>query len=51
MTVHRSIGKKVYWAIWTKALHGRTGNDMASAVYKILQKVLEDHPEFTEIIL
>ncbi|CAG9860870.1 unnamed protein product [Phyllotreta striolata] len=51
MTGHLSVGKKVYCAIWTEALHGRTGNDMASAVYKILDKIMEDHPEFTEIIL
>lgn len=51
MTAHLSVGKRVYCAIWTEALHGRTGNDMASAVYKILHRVLEDHPEFTELIL
>lgn len=51
MTAHISIGKQVYCAVWTEALHGRTGNDMASAVYKILHRVLADHPEFTEIIL
>ncbi|XP_072383854.1 uncharacterized protein, partial [Diabrotica undecimpunctata] len=49
MTGHLSVGK--YCAVWTEALHGRKGNDIASAVYKIVGKVLEDHPEFTKIIL
>lgn len=36
--------KIVYCAIWPETMGGRGGNDIASAVYKILSKVLEDNP-------
>nr|CAI5865599.1 unnamed protein product [Callosobruchus analis] len=51
MTAHLSVDKTVYCAMWPETLHGRTGNDMASAIYKILNEVLQAHTEFTELIL
>lgn len=51
MTAHLSVTKDVYCAVWSEAVHGRRGNDIASAVYKILNQVLQEHPEFGEIIL
>lgn len=32
MTAHLSINNNVYCAVWCEALHGRAGNDIASAV-------------------
>ncbi|XP_046685891.1 uncharacterized protein LOC124371586 [Homalodisca vitripennis] len=43
-------GKKVYCALWTEVTGGRTGNDIASAVYKIVKKVLLDFPETDNLI-
>ncbi|CAG9773293.1 unnamed protein product [Ceutorhynchus assimilis] len=40
MTAHLSVNKDVYCAVWSEAVHGRSGNDIASAVYKILNQVL-----------
>ncbi|CAH2100965.1 unnamed protein product [Euphydryas editha] len=51
MTGHLSTNKKVYCAIWSENTAGRSGNDIASAVYKILTQVLLDNPHFTSIIL
>jgi hypothetical protein len=50
LTAHFSASKTIYCALWTEALSGRSGNDLASALYKILGKVAEEH-EFTELIL
>lgn len=35
MTAHLSLNRKVYCAIWSEAMRGRSGNDISSAVYKI----------------
>ncbi|KAF2878800.1 hypothetical protein ILUMI_27377 [Ignelater luminosus] len=51
LTAHLSITKQVYCALWSEHLIGRKGNDLASAFYKILQNVIEDHPNLEEIIL
>lgn len=51
MTSHLSTNKKVYCAIWSENNAERSGNDIASAVYKILTQVLLDNPHFTSIIL
>lgn len=50
MTAQFSESKTVYCALWTEAVTGRSGNDLASALYTILGKVADEH-EFTEIIL
>ncbi|CAH1955924.1 unnamed protein product [Acanthoscelides obtectus] len=51
LTAHLSLTKQVYCAVWTVHLIGRTGNDIASALYKILSQVVKDHPIMTELIL
>lgn len=43
LTAHVSTTKKVYCAIWNEYTGGRSGNDIASAFYKILKRVLEEH--------
>lgn len=52
LTAHlqTKTSKTVYCAIWPETISGRTGNDIASAVYKIMKRVLEDNPSFEEII-
>lgn len=50
LTAHFSQSKTVYCAIWTEAISGRSGNDISSALFKILNAVADEH-EFTEIIL
>lgn len=49
MTAHCSKTKKGYCAVWTEAMSGGGGNDMASAMVKILERVVQNHPEVTEI--
>nr|CAI5826453.1 unnamed protein product [Callosobruchus analis] len=51
LTAHLSLSKQVYCAVWAEHLIGRTGNDIASALYRILNQVVEDHPSLTELIL
>lgn len=53
MTAHLSFNntKTVYCTIWSEALQGRAGNDIASAVFKILNRVAEDFPLLEELIL
>lgn len=43
-------GKKVFCAVWPETMGGRTGNDIASAVFKILSKVLEEDPTIEHLI-
>ena len=50
MTAHSSLTKKGYCAVWMEIMAGRGGNDMASAIVKILERVVQDHPEVTEIV-
>lgn len=42
--------KKTYCCLWDENTGGRTGNDMASAVIKIMQWVIEDFPWLTILI-
>lgn len=51
LTGHCNKNKKTYCAIWHEALSGRSGNDIASALIKILENVLGDNPGITRIIL
>ena len=51
MTAHCSLDKQGYCAIWAENLAGRTGNDMASAVVKLLDKIVENHPLISCITL
>lgn len=43
LTAQLSTTKKIYCAIWTEYTGGRSGNDIASALWKILEKVCEDN--------
>ncbi|XP_067634692.1 uncharacterized protein [Eurosta solidaginis] len=43
--------KVTYCALWNETLSGRSGNDIASALIKILNKILEEHPNINTIIL
>lgn len=43
LTAHLSTTKTVYCAIWHEQLNGRTGNNIASAFYKILEHVFEEN--------
>ena len=49
MTAHCSIGKKSYGAIWHEALMGRSGNDIASTVMKILDEIVNDYKDDVRI--
>lgn len=49
-TAHFSQTKKGYCALWTEAMSGRGGSDVASALMKILERVVRDHPHATEMI-
>ena len=51
MTAHLSLTKKAYFAIWHEGIGGRSGNNMATAVLKILEQVMKDHPGIPELTL
>lgn len=53
LTAHASDGttKQGYCAIWNEALCGRAGNDIASAVVKLLTKICNNHTDAVDIIL
>lgn len=50
LTAHFSDSKTIYCALWTEAISGRSGNDLASAMYKILTRVEMEH-DISELIL
>ena len=50
MTEFKSVKIKTYCALWTEYTGGRSGNDLASALFKILHRVIEDNPEISKII-
>ena len=39
--------KRGYCAIWTEVTSGRAGNDLASAVVKVMEGVIQDHQRGT----
>lgn len=53
LTAHASDGatKQGYRAIWNEAMCGRAGNDIASAVIKLLTKICNKYITATDIIL
>ena len=51
MTAHLSLDKSVYCCVWSEGQSGRSGNDMASSILKILECVVENHPEIKNLIL
>lgn len=44
------IRKESYCAIWNEGLCGRSGNDIASAVYKIMTRVISDFKDVRRIV-
>lgn len=50
LTAILSTTKQVYCAIWHEILMGRVGNDLASAVIRILKTVFEDN-DLTKLVL
>lgn len=53
LTAHASDGnvKNGYCAVWHEGLCGRTGNDIASALVKILSKICLDYSNANDLIL
>lgn len=54
MTAHCSVNKKGYGAIWHEGQSGRGANDIASAVLKLLNAIVDDNaddPRLKHIIL
>ncbi|XP_055704089.1 uncharacterized protein LOC129802363 [Phlebotomus papatasi] len=51
LTGRCNLNGVTYCSIWNEAVSGRTGDDLASALYKIIQGVLQDHPDVNKIIL
>ncbi|KAK6183326.1 hypothetical protein SNE40_010828 [Patella caerulea] len=43
MTAHCSANKKGYGSIWHEGQNGRTGNDIASSVMKVLDAAVEEN--------
>jgi hypothetical protein len=49
MTGHLSLDRKGYCVIWNEVCAGRTGNDMASAIYCMLTEVMKLHPDVDKL--
>lgn len=41
---------QVYCALWHEGIVGRSGNDMTSAILKVLETIFEQNPTITNII-
>lgn len=50
LTGYLSSTKKTYCSLWTEHTAGRSGNDLASALMKILNRVFEDNSEICDLI-
>lgn len=48
---HCNLNKTTYCSIWTEVQSGRSGNDIASALRKILNQVATDNSNISKIIL
>ncbi len=44
LTAHESINKTRFCCVWDESLCGRTGNDIASGLTKIFEKIAEMYP-------
>ncbi|GFN73733.1 DNA repair protein rhp54 [Plakobranchus ocellatus] len=51
LTVHCSVDKNVFCAVWNEAENGRGGNAIASALLKVLDQFVQMHTTNSEIIL
>jgi hypothetical protein len=44
LTAHESINKTGFYYVWDESLCGRSGNDIASGLIKILKKIVKMYP-------
>lgn len=51
LTAHCNLNNVTYCALWYETQTGRSGNDITSALLKILNAIREDHPQIKHIIL
>jgi hypothetical protein len=51
LTAHCSHNGMTYCALWNEAISGRSGNNIASALVKILYAVTTDFPKLKKIVL
>ncbi|KAF2905807.1 hypothetical protein ILUMI_00375 [Ignelater luminosus] len=51
LTAHLLVNNQVYCCIWPEVLMGRQGNDIASALIRILKEIVKDHAEIKELTL
>ena len=51
LTAILSSTKQVYCAMWNESLMGRAGNDLASALVKILEMVFSENKELKNLVL
>lgn len=51
LTAHCSANNKTYCAFWHENITGRAGNHIASALIKILTRIITDLPDINKIIL
>ncbi|XP_047138639.1 uncharacterized protein LOC124814737 [Hydra vulgaris] len=51
LTGHCSINKKGYCMLWHEGVSGRAGNDLASSVTCLLEKIIADHSDVNKLIL
>nr|XP_047133397.1 uncharacterized protein LOC124811571 [Hydra vulgaris] len=50
LTGHCSINKKGYCMLWHEGVSGRAGNDLASSVTCLLEKIIADHSDENKLI-
>jgi hypothetical protein len=51
LTAHDSIKKQGYCAVWDEKTCGRSGNDIASALLTILEKIIDNHSNIDSFTL
>ena len=51
LTAHYSLTKQCYGVLWPESLSGRSGNDIASGLVRILENIIKDNPSVTEMTL
>lgn len=51
LTGRCNLNGVTYCAVWNETMSGRTGEDLASALFKIIHSVLQDLPNIKKIVL
>jgi len=51
LTAHCSLSKQSYGALWPETMSGRSGNDIASALVCLLERLVNDHPDQLEEVV